>query len=215
MRFSILSLLFICVVAGSCKADDELIRLDLEIFKENKTGKLVFVGKPTKITDGDTIVLANIIKIRMDGIDAPETKQKCLDDAGKEYDCGKKATEHLKQIIGGDRLHCKLHKYDRFGRYIMTCYKSDNTNIHAQMIKDGYAVVSTYGAEKYLEQEMYARQNGLGVWKGKIRHPHCFRHQKKKDWSVKNLCDNGKYYVGWKSMKAKSSVDKLPSHLLL
>lgn len=207
MRFGILSWLFICIIAGNCKADDELTRLDLDIFKDNKTGEMVFVGKPTKITDGDTIILANIIKIRMDGIDAPETKQKCLDDTGNEYDCGKLATEHLKQIIGDDRVYCKMHKYDRFGRYIMTCYKSDNTDIHAQMIKDGHAVVSTYGPETYLEQENYARQNGLGIWQGKIRHPHCFRHQKKQDWTVNNLCDNGKYYVGWENINTNPVTD--------
>ena len=182
-------------------ANIDWTRLDLAIYKNNKTRKKMFEGKPTKITDGDTIILADIIKVRMEGMDAPESKQTCINDKGKEYACGKLATEHLQKIIGTKKVRCEMHSYDRYGRYLMTCYKMDGTDIHAQMIKDGYAVVSTYGPETYLAQEKYAIQNKLGFHNGKLRHPHCFRHQKKQDWTVKGLCENNKYYFGWSEIQ--------------
>jgi len=185
-------------------ANVDWTRLDLAIYKNNKTRKKIFEGRPTKISDGDTIVLAEIIKIRMEGIDAPESKQTCINDKGVEYSCGKLATEHLHKIIGKGKVRCEMHSYDRYGRYLMTCYKMDGTDIHAQMIKDGYAVVSTYGPETYLAQEKYAIQNKLGFHKGKFRHPHCFRHQKKQDWTVKGLCEGNKYYPGWEKLGIKS-----------
>ena len=195
MRFCLLVLFFVSAVSAGCAtANAKLVQLDLKVFKNTDTNELVFEGKPTKITDGDTITLAEIIKIRMNGIDAPESKQRCLDENDKEYNCGALATEHLKQIIDKDKVRCTMHKYDRYGRFIMTCRKPNGEDIHAQMVRDGYAVISTYDPELYLAEEQYARENKRGIWRGKFRHPHCFRHQKKQDWTVPNLCENNKYY---------------------
>lgn len=44
-------------------------------------------GMPT-ITDGDTLKILNE-NIRLDGIDAPEIGQNCIDKNGNRYDCGK------------------------------------------------------------------------------------------------------------------------------
>ena len=55
------------------------------------------------VVDGDTLVLDNELRIRLQGIDAPETKQQCADlfDGEKKYfPCGEIATMRLAQIIG-------------------------------------------------------------------------------------------------------------------
>lgn len=199
MRLGISLLIGVCLCVGACSPDDngDLSRLDLDVFHDNKTGGLYVVGRPSKITDGDTIVLANIIKIRMNGIDAPEHNQTRIDENGSEYPCGQHATEHLKQIIGTDRVQCRMHKYDRYGRCLMTCYKSDGTDINARMVRDGYAFVSTYNPDIYLMHETYARENNQGLWRGRMRHPHCVRHQTRTDKKTKTLCPQNKYYTGW------------------
>ena len=51
-----------------------------------------------RIVDGDTIWISDT-KIRLWGIDAPETKQTCTRD-GKPWRCGEAATEALRQFIG-------------------------------------------------------------------------------------------------------------------
>lgn len=198
MRWFFLSIICMGMCICSCsETDTNLSRMDLQILQDKKTGAITFIGRPTKITDGDTIVMAKSIKIRMAGIDAPESKQRCTDENGIEYACGEMATEHLRNIIGNEPVKCTMHKNDRYGRFLMTCYKPDGADIHAQMVRDGYAVVSTYEPDAYLTEENNARENKRGIWRGMFRHPHCYRHSKKQNWSVPGLCDDNKYYRGW------------------
>ena len=51
-----------------------------------------------KIIDGDTIIF-NEKKIRLFGIDAPETNQYCFDKKKIEYSCGLNSTKALVQFI--------------------------------------------------------------------------------------------------------------------
>jgi endonuclease YncB( thermonuclease family) len=55
-----------------------------------------------QIVDADTIYL-NSLKIRLNGIDAPETDQFCLDARGESWTCGIEATSRLR-VFSGDRL---------------------------------------------------------------------------------------------------------------
>ena len=50
-------------------------------------------GRAT-VVDGDFIEIHRR-RIRLDGIDAPETAQLCTDNAGKKYRCGAQASEAL------------------------------------------------------------------------------------------------------------------------
>ena len=50
-----------------------------------------------KVVDADTIIL-NKEKIRLHGIDAPESEQYCYVNK-KSWPCGKQATEYLKNLL--------------------------------------------------------------------------------------------------------------------
>lgn len=50
------------------------------------------------VTDGDTIKI-NGERIRLEGIDAPETHQTCKDAGGRNYDCGVVSTAALRAHI--------------------------------------------------------------------------------------------------------------------
>jgi endonuclease YncB( thermonuclease family) len=50
--------------------------------------------------DGDTIEIA-AERVRLHGIDAPESDQICVDDAGAAYRCGERATRALAALIDG------------------------------------------------------------------------------------------------------------------
>ena len=54
-------------------------------------------GQP-RIIDGDTIEVSGE-RIRLHGIDTPETNQRCLDRSRKRWDCGRRATAALKNLI--------------------------------------------------------------------------------------------------------------------
>ena len=59
----------------------------------------VVVEGPARIIDGDTIDIAGE-RIRLHGIDAPESRQTCIAD-GVIWPCGKSATDALAEFIGG------------------------------------------------------------------------------------------------------------------
>ena len=72
-------------------------------------GKTIY-GK-AKIIDGDTIHIGNS-KIRLHGIDAPETKQKCIKNS-KKWNCGLESTRFLKNLVRNDYIECNTNGRDR------------------------------------------------------------------------------------------------------
>lgn len=56
------------------------------------------IGRPS-VTDGDKLVIRDT-RIRLHGIDAPESAQTCQDMAGKDYRCGQAAALALADHIG-------------------------------------------------------------------------------------------------------------------
>ena len=69
-----------------------------------------------RVVDGDTIHIGET-KIRLHGIDAPESKQTCTTD-GKEWPCGKEATQALVKAISDQPVTCKGNKRDRYKRLL-------------------------------------------------------------------------------------------------
>ena len=51
-----------------------------------------------RVVDGDTLVVGDV-KIRLEGIDAPETDQICLDRNTRKWPCGAAARDHLAQHV--------------------------------------------------------------------------------------------------------------------
>ena len=83
------------------------------LFPNFSYGKTI-IGKPKEI-DGDTIHIKNN-KIRLHGIDAPETKQTCKIDS-QDWFCGKQSTDELKKIINNQRVKCIVNDIDIYNRY--------------------------------------------------------------------------------------------------
>ena len=133
------------------------------------------VGKP-KIIDGDTIHI-NEKKIRMHGIDAPEKNQKCIFQKA-EWPCGKQATIELKKLINNQTIRCVTNDIDIYNRYVAICStKIDNLN--QIMVKKGWAIAYRYYSNDYIIEEKYARENKLGIWKGKFEEPYIYRKKNK------------------------------------
>src|SRR5215469_3836086 len=57
------------------------------------------------VHDGDTIQLGDVT-YRLDGIDAPEFDQVCIDDHADPWTCGVEAREQLAKLIGGREVSC-------------------------------------------------------------------------------------------------------------
>ena len=125
-------------------------------------------GKP-KVVDGDTILIGTT-KIRLHGIDAPESKQYCKKADATEYRCGQIATFVLAEIIDKRRVTCKGEKIDRYKRRISICYVGP-FDINAEMVKRGWAVAYRQYSMDYVDEEEIAKNNKVGMWLGNFSKP--------------------------------------------
>ena len=91
-----------------------------------------------RIVDGDTVQIG-ATKIRLQGIDAPETDQLCLDRNGKRWTCGIEARDRLVQRGGGKVWTCHTDSIDRYGRALATC-ELEGADINRWLVHEGWAM---------------------------------------------------------------------------
>ena len=141
------------------------------------------IGIP-KIVDGDTIYINNF-KIRLEGIDAPEMKQKCKKEKLKissiigytfyeDYYCGKQSKENLESKVKGSNIKCISFTKDRYKRYLAKCFKG-KINLNRWMVRNGYAVAYRRYSKEFIPDEDFAKKNKLGLWQGKFLNPEKWR----------------------------------------
>jgi micrococcal nuclease len=124
-------------------------------------------AKVKRVIDGDTLLLINGERLRLIGVDTPETKhpQKPVQRFGNE------AYLFTKRIVEGKevRLEYDWQKRDKYGRLLAYVFLPDGTFLNAEIIKQGYGFAYTRFPFKYMEEfrryEKEARENGRGVWK--------------------------------------------------
>jgi len=120
----------------------------------------------TRVVDGDTIVLDGNEKVRLIGVDTPETK----DPRKPVQYFGKEASEFTKRMVEGKkvRLDYDWQRKDKYGRTLAYVYLEDGTFLNAEIIKQGYGHAYTVFPFKYLEEfrqhEREARENQRGLW---------------------------------------------------
>src|SRR6202012_5847762 len=67
------------------------------------------------VIDGDTLEIHGT-RIRLWGIDAPESSQLCRGEDNLQYRCGAKAANDLDAFIAGRSLNCIPISLDQYGR---------------------------------------------------------------------------------------------------
>ena len=134
------------------------------------------ISGEARVVDGDTIWIEGT-KIRLHGIDAPETEQTCVDGGGNEYPCGERATKALTEIIGNNHVRCEGDQRDRYGRLIATCYV-DGTDINAEMVLQGWALAYQRYSKDYVDEEARAMDDHAGMWLGEFLTPWDWRKAK-------------------------------------
>ena len=131
----------------------------------------IIVGSAS-VTDGDTIRIGKI-RIRLHGIDAPETRQKCKID-GKEWGCGSEATQALIKIIGQKVVSCNRKGVDRYKRVIGVC-RVGAIDLNAWMVINGWAVAYRRYSRDYILDEQKAKESKKGIWQGHFIMPWSWR----------------------------------------
>jgi len=122
-----------------------------------------------RVVDGDTIVLENGERVRLIGVDTPETVHP---NKPVQY-FGKEASAFTKNMVEGKKVKLEYdwQRKDRYGRTLAYVYLEDGTHLNAEIIKQGYGFAYTKYPFKYLEEfrkyERKAREEGKGLWAGK------------------------------------------------
>jgi endonuclease YncB( thermonuclease family) len=123
-----------------------------------------------RIIDGDTLVIGTT-KVRLDGIDAPETQQTCSR-GGQAWRCGEAATSYLRDLIAGQQVVCDEAGEDRYGRRLAFC-SAGSRELNREMVRSGMAVAS--GAFEAEQRE--ARSGSSGLWSGTFETPYIWRRR--------------------------------------
>lgn len=125
------------------------------------------------VTDGDTLKIGGV-KIRLFGIDAPESRQLCKDVDGQDYRCGQVATLALAERIGRGLVTCDNRGKDRYARLISVCVL-DGVDLNGWMVSLGHAVAYRRYANDYINEEETAKLYGRGIWQGRFVVPEKWR----------------------------------------
>jgi endonuclease YncB( thermonuclease family) len=126
-----------------------------------------------RVIDGDTIYMGEK-KYRFSGIDTPEMKQTCKKDDQLIY-CGKIAQRVLKEKIGTQEVKCiEEDKPDKYRRILAECFVG-NESLSSYMVRSGYAFAYREYSSKFIEDENYAKENNLGLWKISFDYPWNYR----------------------------------------
>ena len=121
------------------------------------------------VIDADTLEIHGS-RIRLDGVDAPESGQKCLDAKGKFSRCGAIAANALDAFIAGSPVSCTAHDRDRYDRLIATCTVRGQS-IQQWLVSNGHALAYRSYSTAYVPAEQKAQRAKAGVWAGRFVPP--------------------------------------------
>jgi endonuclease YncB( thermonuclease family) len=145
---------FMLAVTGAAAADD-------------LTGQV-------SIVDGDTLEIHGT-RIRLWGVDAPESSQLCRGEDSLQYRCGAQAANDLYDFIAKRPVNCLPISLDRYGRTVATC-SVGGSDIGDWLVRNGLALDwPEYSEGKYGPAQHDAEQAGRGIWKGSYVEPWLYR----------------------------------------
>jgi endonuclease YncB( thermonuclease family) len=134
------------------------------------------------VRDGDTIQLGDVT-YRLDGIDAPEFDQLCIDDHADPWTCGIEARDQLSKLIAGHSVHCDDLGPDKTSkkRHLGVCSVEGQTvSLNQQLLRQGLALsVAGSASTRFAADALSAQDAKTGLWKGCFVTPKEFRIGKK------------------------------------
>jgi endonuclease YncB( thermonuclease family) len=140
-----------------------------------------FAASPV-VRDGNTIQLGDTT-YRLDGVDAPEFDQICIDAHADPWTCGVDAREQLTRLLAGHSVHCddlgpdKTHRKRHLG---LCTVEGATTSLNQELIRQGFAMSFAPSAKsQFAKDQAAAKDDRQGLWKGCFVAPQEFRLGKK------------------------------------
>jgi micrococcal nuclease len=124
-----------------------------------------------RVVDGDTIVVSPNEKVRLIGVDTPETvhpKQAaaCFGKEAKQFTRDAVEGKTIRLVM--DTINAKRRHRDRYGRTLAYAYLPDGKMLNAELLRQGYARAYTRFSFRYLVEfrqlERQARIQTVGLW---------------------------------------------------
>ncbi|NVN87136.1 MAG: thermonuclease family protein [Rhodopseudomonas sp.] len=129
------------------------------------------------VKDGGTLQVRGVI-YRLDGIDAPEFDQVCVDQKADSWACGVEARDQLTKLIGARELRCEdkgaVPKSNNWRIGICTL-AGETQSINQTLVRQGWALSAESGVPRFGADQADARANERGLWKGCFASPQEFR----------------------------------------
>jgi len=120
-----------------------------------------------RVVDGDTLVLEGGERVRLIGVDTPETvhPQKPVERFGKQ------ASAFTRRLLEGRRVRLEFDQQrDRYGRTVAYVYLADGRLVNEEIIRQGYGHAFTkypFARDmmaRFRAAEREAREAGRGLW---------------------------------------------------
>jgi endonuclease YncB( thermonuclease family) len=146
------------------------------------------------VRDGSTIQLADVT-YRLDGINAPELDQICIDEHADAWACGAEARDQLAKLIGDREVRCNdLGPGPYKKRHIGICtVEGESTSLNQLVVRQGFALnFEPYARGRFKEDETGAKENRRGLWKGCFVAPQEFRRGQKDGALIGESCRTDK-----------------------
>jgi micrococcal nuclease len=125
-----------------------------------------------EVVDGDTFWIDDGsekgVKIRLIGIDAPETRN-----SGKKsaHPYGKTSKDFLQSLIGAGkvRLEYDVRRRDQYKRLLVYAFLPNGRHVNAEMVRQGQAQIMTVPpnvkySDYFYSLQVEARGAGRGLW---------------------------------------------------
>jgi len=148
----------------------------------------VEVQGEARVVDGDTLSIGRE-RIRLYGVDAPESKQTCTDAGGRPYACGAVATDALAKRVaaGGGSVRCSVREKDQYGRLVASCALPPaagngggaEEDAGDYMVRRGQAVAYRKITRAYVAAEEAARARRAGIFAGEFTPPATWRYERR------------------------------------
>lgn len=119
-----------------------------------------------RVVDGDTLVLDGRERVRLIGVDTPES----VDPRRPVERFGREAAAFTRRLAEGRRVRLAYDRQrtDSYGRTLAYVYLEDGTFLNAEIIRQGYGYAYTRFPFHYLEEfrgyEREARAARRGLW---------------------------------------------------
>jgi endonuclease YncB( thermonuclease family) len=141
------------------------------------------------VIDGDTLEIHGT-RIRLWGIDAPESDQLCRSEDSEHYKCGQRAANDIDAFIARRPVECVEVDRDQYKRAVAVCTVR-GVDLAEWLVKNGLALDwPRYSNGAYAAAQDDAKRAERGIWTGSFVEPWRYRVCRRTGKSIAHCSDN-------------------------